>query len=292
MAGCLQALRVQTFRDFQVILVNSSQGDRTPAIVGEGFPEVELIESPTRLLPHAARNQGVTRATGEVLVFTDPDCRGRPDWLAWIAAACDAGHHVVGGPILPSLAATRRERGIHIAKFHMAMGVSPGAGGPGPGVPRRDLPTANACYTRTAWTAVGPFPAEYMCGDSLLAQRAHNRGYGVWFEPRAIVEHVGSGDVPGFVRERYRRGREYGRAVWALGGRSRGQAVVDVLATPARVLSALVRVGRHSVEANQGRHFVETLPLQVVAHAAWCAGEAAARVGQAIGRGGRPPRTG
>ncbi|NJN22859.1 MAG: glycosyltransferase family 2 protein, partial [Leptolyngbya sp. RL_3_1] len=31
---------------------------------------------------YAARNQGIRVATGEILAFTDADCRPRPDWLA------------------------------------------------------------------------------------------------------------------------------------------------------------------------------------------------------------------
>src|SRR5512144_1102084 len=93
-AGCLEALRSQSFRDFEAIVVNSSPGDRTREIVTTQFPEVKLLENPTRLLPHAARNRGVSLAVGQILVFTDADCRGSPDWLERLVDAHGAGHEI------------------------------------------------------------------------------------------------------------------------------------------------------------------------------------------------------
>ena len=40
LAECLEALRQQRFRDFEVIVVNSSPGDRTRRLVEERFHEV------------------------------------------------------------------------------------------------------------------------------------------------------------------------------------------------------------------------------------------------------------
>ena len=99
--GCLEALRSQTINDFEVIVVNSSPEDRTRQLVTAHFPEVRFLESMTRLFPHAARNQGVQVAGASLLVFTDADCRGAPDWLERLLEAQIAGHEVVCGSIEP-----------------------------------------------------------------------------------------------------------------------------------------------------------------------------------------------
>ncbi len=93
----LEALRRQRYRDFEVIVVNSSPEEETGRIVRERYPEVVFVQSPVRLYPHAARNEGIGRARGEVLVFTDPDCEPAPDWLERLVAACDGGTRVVVG---------------------------------------------------------------------------------------------------------------------------------------------------------------------------------------------------
>src|SRR6185437_2346426 len=93
---CLQALRRQSFRDFETVLVNSSPEGSTAAIAAE-FPEIRFIQNHTRLLPHAARNLGVEYAGGELLVFSDPDCAAHPDWLMHLVEAWKSGHAVAGG---------------------------------------------------------------------------------------------------------------------------------------------------------------------------------------------------
>ena len=75
------ALRSQTFSDFEIILINSSPEEETERLVRSEFPEVVFEQSLVHLYPHAARNRGVQLACGSVFVFTDPDCRARPDWL-------------------------------------------------------------------------------------------------------------------------------------------------------------------------------------------------------------------
>ena len=80
-AGCLAALRAQSFTDFEVVLVDSGPGGGSAAIAARDFPEVRCVVSATRMLPHAARNLDVTLGTGDLFAFSDPDTYARPDWL-------------------------------------------------------------------------------------------------------------------------------------------------------------------------------------------------------------------
>src|SRR5262249_922333 len=142
----LEALRSQSFRDFEVIAVNSSQEERTAAVAAR-FPEIQFVQSPQRLFPHAARNLGVTRATGQLLVFSDPDCTGHPQWLARLVEGWQAGHSTIGGA-MGLKESSWLGLGIHIAKFHPSLeGQRPG--------PRWILPTANVAYSRELWEKIG-----------------------------------------------------------------------------------------------------------------------------------------
>jgi len=115
--GSLRAIESQTFRDFEVIVVNSSPESRTGEIVTSRFPSVRFVQSPVRLYPHAARNRGVEDATGELIVFTDPDCIAAEDWLEKLVEAVDRGCGIaVGGMGL--VRPTWQETGIHLQKFH------------------------------------------------------------------------------------------------------------------------------------------------------------------------------
>jgi len=264
--ACLETLRAQTFRDFETIVVNSSPEDRTCQIVTTHFPEVRFEQSPKRLLPHAARNRGVALARGELLVFTDPDCRAQPDWLARLVKAHEAGHAVVGG----SMELDSRswfEQGVHLCKFSWLLsGLLAG--------PRSIIPTANACYSREVWKAVGPFDGDIFSGDTLFSWRARAQGYQPWFEPRAIVVHRHEGTVFPFWRERLGRGEEFAEIRARFERWSRLRAVVYLFALPVLVLLVLMRAGRYALKGGWGLRFVLTLPLQSVGQLAWSLGEA------------------
>lgn len=265
---CLRSLRAQTYRDFEIILINSSPEERTRHIVTSAFPEVRFQQSLTRLYPHAARNHGVSLARGQLLVFTDPDCRARSDWLARLVGACQAGHRVVGGGM--ELASERWfERGVHLCKFSWALSGLDAA-------PHWIVPSANVCFERGVWDAVGPLAGDLFCGDALLSWRAAERGYSPWFEPRAVVEHRHQGTLASFWRERLTRGREFGRVRAAFFRWSRARAALHAFLAPWLLLLVMARAGRDAWRGKWGWSYLSTLPVQFIGQLGWCLGEASA----------------
>lgn len=267
-ADCLQSLRGQTFRDFEVIVVNSSPEERTRLIVEERFSEVRFEQAPSRLLPHAARNRGVERARGELLVFTDPDCRARPDWLERLVASLDAGHRLVCGAI--ELDDTDWfARGVHLCKYSFRLsGLTAG--------PSSVAGTANAGCSRDVWNAVGPFDGDRFAGDGLFSWRAAAKDCPPWFEPRAIVDHRYIGSIRSLWLERIARGTDFAetRMAFERWGATRAAAYLAMM--PLLPAIVLARTGREAVEAGWGARFVLTLPVQFIGQLAWSLGEARA----------------
>lgn len=109
----LDSLGKQVYRDFEVIVVDSSR-DRTPEIAAR-YPFVKLVRVPPTGL-NFARNAGVRAARGEIVVFTDGDCRTPPDWLAEIAAFFQSHPEAaaVGGSVLTA----RELKGKLIADYY------------------------------------------------------------------------------------------------------------------------------------------------------------------------------
>jgi len=263
---CLDALGRQTFRDFEIIVVNSSPEAATGELVAREFPDVRFVQSPHRLLPHAARNLGVGLARGMLLVFTDPDCEAVPTWLQGLVAAYDRGHRVVGGSIEPG-GRGWLESGTHLCKFSWVLcGLPEG--------PRWILPSANVAYDRSVWEAAGPLDPTRFCGDALLSWKAAAVGHQPWFEPRAVVRHHHDQTLGDCWRERYGRGREFAvmRIEWE--GWSRPHAAAQMMLTPLRVAVVLARAGVHSFVSGWTARWIATLPAQAVGQVAWCLGEA------------------
>jgi O-antigen biosynthesis protein len=272
--GCLDALEAQEFRDFEAIVVNSSPGDRTREVTSS-YPGVALVESEERLLPHAARNVGAGRARGELLVFTDPDCRARRDWLGKLVEAHREGRDAIVGA-MDVAAPSRAEHGAHLCKF-------PGLLAGLPAGERWIAPTANAAYARRVWEQAGPFEGDLFCGDAVLSWRAGELGARPWFTPAARVAHRHGFGARGLWRERLPRGEEFGRARALFEGWSRTRSAVRAASLPVALPLCLVRAGRQAHRAGWGKRFAASLPLQVVGHAAWCAGESRAWARLAVG---------
>jgi glycosyltransferase involved in cell wall biosynthesis len=265
----LECLRRQAFTDFEIIVVDSSPDDRTSAIVRGGFPEVRYIHRTRRLLPHEARNDGARAARGQVLVFTDPDCLADPAWLGHHMA-----HHRNGTPMVGGALDGPRgwwNRSVHATKFPWWLPQSPAG-------PRREVPTGNASVARAIWESLGGFRGEYFAGDSEFCWRVRAAGHPVWFDPRARVTHLQDVEPGAFVRERWRRGIDFGEMRSRLGRWSRTQSLARLVASPLAPLVMTWRSARHAMAGGYLRAWLPTLPVQALGNLLWCGGEASVLV--------------
>jgi len=86
---CLGALRAQsTELPFEVILLDSSN-DGTERLIAEEFPEVTLFHFSEQCFTGTARNIGIEKAKGEVLLFLDADCIPQKKWISEMYEALD-----------------------------------------------------------------------------------------------------------------------------------------------------------------------------------------------------------
>lgn len=77
--ACLQA---QTYANFECLFVDNNSSDRTSELLKElSDPRLRSLNQCQIQSSYAARNLGIQNATGEILAFTDADCRPEPNWL-------------------------------------------------------------------------------------------------------------------------------------------------------------------------------------------------------------------
>lgn len=265
-AGCLEALRGQTYRDFEVILVDSSPDQETVQIAAR-FPEVVFEHSPSRLYCHEARNRAIALSRGELLACLDADVYARPDWLAELVAAYDCTGQVIVGAIACH-GARLRDRGIHLCKFAKFLP----AGGP----PRvvDTAPTANVLIARVDFERAGGLQGERYLADVRLGRSLVASGKQLLFVGTAVGAHHHTQSLGGFLRERFVRGGLFGkmRSGW-LRGRAEIALFLAVSVLPVRLLKITGHVIVHCIRGRQLGVFLLTFPILLAGHAASLSGE-------------------
>ena len=97
---CLDALERQTVDDFEIVVVDDRSRSTGEAVAPWwNAPHARIVAGEGRG-PAAARNLGVQAAHGEIVCFTDDDCRPGDGWLATLERASSAAAEVVAGPTL------------------------------------------------------------------------------------------------------------------------------------------------------------------------------------------------
>ncbi len=282
MAGCLEALRAQTLSDHETLVVDSSPDDAVERIVREGFPEVHYEHYRQRLLPHAARNRGAEVARTDLIAFTDPDVYPHPKWLEALLQS-----HRSNGLITVGAIACHGKRwvdvGTHLCKFSTWLP----ARGPRP----IDMgPTANLLCPRPLFHDLGGFEGHLLLGDATFSWRARRLGHTLWFEPRAIVVHHHVTSLRELVAERYQRGAMFAamRAEWHRNRAPLHALYLAVSILPVRLTRILALTAARCWRAGLLSDLAATLPVVVLGHAAWLAGESRAYARMLAGRPGTP----
>jgi len=154
LAECLRALEAQTLAPIETILVIDHNPDLL-AWVRRSFPQVIALSNAHEQGVVGARNTGVERARGEIVVLTDDDTRAEPDWLERLTS-CFADPNVVGvtGELVPAWSGAKPSWFPY--EFYWVFGCSY-AGLPTEVAPVRNPIAANMAVRRWALAQVGGF---------------------------------------------------------------------------------------------------------------------------------------
>ncbi len=202
---CIQSLLQQSFprTSFELLFVDNNSSDGSGAAVA-ARPEVRLLHEPMQGV-YAARNRALKEARGDILAFTDPDCRVDPDWLDRIVAnmqETDVGI-VLGGRtpatesgLLKLVTAYEVQKGAYVA----SCGIEEVFFGH----------NNNMAVRRHVMERVGPFVDMPRGGDTVLVRRAVD-AFGarvVRYCPEINVQHLEVNTLGGH----YRKMRIYGES--------------------------------------------------------------------------------
>lgn len=192
---CLDALRYQTYCNFEVIVVNGPSTDDTEAVV-RACPEVKYRTCPETNLS-MSRNIGIAAAAGEYVAFIDDDGVADPNWLEELLAAVSSNPQVaaVGGYVRDDSGVSYQSRELVADRFGFSENSDGGRVAELPQFPHGfSFPTVMGCnclFRRDRLLSVGGFDEQYdyFLDETDVCARLVDAGYLIDFAPRAIVLH-------------------------------------------------------------------------------------------------------
>ena len=221
--ACLKSLERLNYRDYEVILVDDGSTDATQQIVFTGgngdkpqvggtypmfsdkagslahFPHLRYVRHAKNAGLSVARNTGIVASTGEIIAFTDSDCRVDEDWLYYLVSELLSREFAaMGGPnFLP-----RDDSAVGAAVM-----VSPG----GPAhVMLNDrqaehIPGCNMAFWRWALDEIGGFdPIFRKAGDDVdVCWRLEQAGFKIGFSPAALVWHYRRSTLAAYLGQQH-----------------------------------------------------------------------------------------
>jgi glycosyltransferase involved in cell wall biosynthesis len=186
LAACLGALSESFPPDAEAIVVSDGGVQDLAAVVAPFTDSLRL-----RLLhvehrgPAAARNRGLEAARGEVIAFTDDDCRPQAGWLSALTAGVVLSPpFAVGGTVRCGPRADVYADAAHLVLLLLSRHDRALSGR------ERFLPSNNFAFPADALIKLGGFDERFRTAeDRELCRRWTEAGFGLGRVPGAVVEH-------------------------------------------------------------------------------------------------------
>jgi len=192
----------------EIIFVDDGSQDDTCDII-KSF-NFKLLKLNTNHGPAYCRNFGAARSQGDVLVFTDSDCRPAADWLPNIQRYFN--HRNINA-IMGRL---RLMPSNYLGDSISALGF-PAGGGIGfekiwkvdQNGYTRSLSSCNCAIRQDVFRQTGGFDETFPYAggeDSYLAYKLVQAGYNIKYCPDVVVDHQARNSFTGFLKWQFRRG--------------------------------------------------------------------------------------
>jgi glycosyltransferase involved in cell wall biosynthesis len=204
----LNSLSNQNYKDFETIVIDDFSQDNTPRIARSY--QCKLITLRKNYGPAYCRNIGAYHAQGDILAFTDSDCRVDNNWLKNILTYFSQSDMAAIMGKLVLMPSTILGDSISAIGF-------PAGGAVGfENVWKVDsdgftdsLSSCNCAIRKDVFDKIGGFDASfpYPGGeDSLLAFNLRRMNYRIRYHPDVLVYHEARDSLTGFLRWQFRRG--------------------------------------------------------------------------------------
>lgn len=205
----LASIMEQSFRDFELIVVDDCSSDRSAEVAGKYTKKIHVNR--TNSGPAASRNRGVEMAKGRIVCFIDSDCIASRNWLEEMVKCLGSNDRdcAMGRTSIP-------ESNL-LGDAISCLGFPGGANAGFENMWKVDrmgftdhITSCNFAAKREAFRKFGGFDESFpLAGgeDSELSLRWSGRGARIFYNPGAEVFHEPRKSLVSFSRWMFYRGR-------------------------------------------------------------------------------------
>ena len=196
---CLSSLRVQTYHNFEVIVVDNASTDNSIKFLEENYLKfVRIIKNRDNFGFAKGNNIGIQAAKGEFIVTLNNDIQADSRWLEELLKAAQSNEKI--GMCAPKIRSFYRRDiidsvGVNIYWDGMSRGRGRLKKDFGQYDNDRDILIPSACaalYKRKMLDEIGLFDEDFFayCEDTDLGLRGRLAGWGCLLVPSAVVYHL------------------------------------------------------------------------------------------------------
>ena len=197
---CLDAMENQSFRDFEVLLVDNGSEDGSREYVEEVYPWVRLIPLSENTGFCGAVNQGIKKSSSPLVILLNNDTIAEKNFVEELVKGMESKPRAFSCQA-KLLEMRHQDRVDDAGNYYCALGwaFADGKGKPEENYNREKKIFAScagaAIYRRELLDKTGFFDEEHFAylEDLDIGYRGRLLGYENWFCPKARVLHVGSG---------------------------------------------------------------------------------------------------
>ncbi len=194
---CLKSLKQQTFKDFEVIVVDNGSTDGTQEMIKKIYPKAVVLSFEKNKGFAPAVNEGIKNAQGDYLVLLNNDTKMDKECLKYLVKATQKKNvGLVAAKMLNFYSPeTIDSAGAYITSVGHANGI---------GWKEKDGPAFNQAQEvflasgggclikKEVIKKIGLFDEDYFAyfEDVDFSLRAQLQGFKIWYQPKAIIYHV------------------------------------------------------------------------------------------------------
>jgi O-antigen biosynthesis protein len=204
--GIFNSLKLQTFKDFEVVVANDGSTDDTEKIALANGARV--INRPHEGMS-AARNVGINGTRADIVAIIDSDCYARYDWLEEFYKEISKGEVVVTGETkIPKstflgdcISGLGYPGGAHLGFKNMWPVDSRGY--------TNHLAGGNFAFDKKFILGIGSFNKKLTitADDVYLSMKVLESGHKIKFNPKAVMYHLPRKDLKAFLKWHFSRGK-------------------------------------------------------------------------------------